>query len=194
MQRKVALALLAVLCLAALPAAASTFLHMSTRELVTQADALVRGRVVALESFWSESGRLIVTEATIEVEQTILGEAPATVTVRTAGGRVGDVIVEAHGFPSFEQDEHVLLYLEDSEDGTYRVLGYQQGQFRVVRRLDGVTLAVPMVEDGVRFLTAAGQAGPEPRSVELGTFVHRVRALAPGAPGLPATGNGTLEQ
>jgi len=197
MQRRTALALLAIFCLAAMPAAASTFLHMSTRDLVTQADALVRGRVVALESSWSDSGRVIVTDATIEVERTLLGSAPATVTVRTFGGQVDDVIVEAHGFPRFEQDEHVLLYLEADDDGTLRVLGYQQGHFRVVTRLDGVTLAVPMVEDGVRFFTAAGQAGPEPRSVEIGTFVNRVRGLALAAPtALPVAGPapGSTEQ
>jgi len=54
-----------------------------------------------------------------------------------------DVIVEAHGFPRFEQDEQVMLYLEASGDGRYRVLGYQQGHFRVVTRLDGVTQVIP---------------------------------------------------
>lgn len=190
MQRRIAMAVLATLCLAAMPAAASIFLHMSTRELVTQADALIRGRVVDLESSWSESGRVIVTDATIEVEQALLGSVPQTVTVRTFGGQVDDVIVEAHGFPRFEQDEHVLLYLEADDDGTLRVLGYQQGHFRVVTRLDGVTLAVPMVEDGVRFFTRAGQAGPEPRSVEIGTFTNQVRSLAPSAPTtLPIAGS-----
>ena len=187
MQRRVTLFLLAVLCLASMPAAASTFLHMSTRELATQADALIRGRVVELESSWSESGRIIVTDATIDVEQTVFGSVANTVTVRTFGGQVDDVRVEAHGFPRFEQGEHVFLYLEREADGTMRVLGYQQGHFRVVTRLDGVTLAVPMVEDKVRFFTRSGQVGPEPQSVEIGVFTRQAVSVSAGTPVLPTT-------
>lgn len=186
MHRAFAAALVAVLFLAATPLAASTFLHMSPRELVAGADALVRGEVIELESFWSESGRVIVTEATIAVEAAILGQVPSIVTVRTFGGQVGDVRVEAHGFPRFEPGERVLLFLERHEDDTLRVLGYQQGQFRVVTRLDGVTLAVPMVDEDARFLTRDGRVAPEPRSLEIGLFTDTVLRLAgpAGAPSL----------
>ncbi len=179
MSRKSFLALAATLSLLALPAGASTFIHMSPAELVAQADALIQGRVVDINSFWSESGRLIVTEARVAVDETIFGEASSTVTVRTFGGKVGDIQVEAHGFPSFEKGEHVLLYVQtEPEDGSLRVLGYQQGQFRVVTRRDGVTLAVPMVEDGARFLSRDGRPGPEARSVEIEHFKNSVRSLA----------------
>ena len=179
MRRKVVIALAATLVLAAVPAVASTFVHMSPKELVAEADALVQGRVVELDSFWTESGRLIATEAMVAVEETVFGSASGTVTVRTFGGQVGDVKVEAPGFPSFEKGERVLLFLKrDPDDGTLRVLGYQQGQFRVVTRLDGVTLAVPQVDDGARFLTRDGQLGPAPRSLELGDFKRQAAKAA----------------
>ncbi len=173
--------MLAISILATVPAVASTFLHMSSKELITEADALIQGRVVELSSFWTESGRLSATEVMIEVEETLLGEAPATVTVRTFGGEVGDIKVEAHGFPRFERGERVLLYLTtDPDDGTVRVLGYQQGQFRIVTRNDGVTLAVPMVDEGARFLTATGKAAPVVWSLEISAFKASVAKIAAG--------------
>ncbi len=178
MKRRSIVALATTLCLAAIPATASMFIHMSPAELVTQADSMIQGRVVDLASFWSESGRLIVTEATIEVEETLIGDAPSTVTVRTFGGEVGDIKVEAPGFPTFEKGERVLLFLKaEPADGSLRVLGYRQGQFRLVTRRDGVTLAVPMVEDDVRLLDRDGRPAPEARSVEVGQFKQRVLAL-----------------
>lgn len=169
----------AALLLAAVPATASTFLAVSPQQLVRQADAIVQGKVIQLDSFWSESGRLIVTEAIVAVEEVLVGQAPSTVAVRTAGGQVGDILVEAHGFPKFADGERVLLFLAfDAETGTHRVLGYQQGHFRIVTRLDGVTLAVPMVEGGARYLTASGELAPEPKSVELGSFKAAIRTFA----------------
>jgi len=162
------LAVLVLALLAAAPLTASTFVAMTPNELVAQADAVVVGQVVERFSAWTDSGRLIYTDNTLRVDEVVLGEAPAFVTVRTFGGQVGDVIVEAHGFPQLAGDERVLLFLKDEGDaGAVRVLGYQQGHFRVVTRLDGVTLAVPMVDEGVRLLDRAGQAVAAPESVRL---------------------------
>lgn len=164
-------ALLIVALLVAAPVSASTFVAMSEDELVSGADAVVLGRVIDRASAWTDSGRLIYTDNTVAVEEVLLGEAAAFVNVRTFGGQVGDMIVEAHGFPRFEDNERVILFLtQDKEVGAIRVLGYQQGQFRVVTRLDGVTLAVPMIDEGARLLDRQGRAMPEPRSVRLGQF------------------------
>jgi len=171
--------LMVALCLASVPAAASTFVHMPQHELVANTDALVQGKVIDLRSSWNESGQIIITEAVVAVEETLLGQSvPATVTVRTAGGQVGDFRVEAHGFPQFELGERVLLFLEDGENATMRVVGYQQGHYRVVERLDGVTLAVPQIEDGARFFTPSGQLAPAARSIEINTFKNIVRSTA----------------
>lgn len=181
-------ALAATLLLGAtVPLAGSTFLAMTTEEMVTQAEAVVQGRIIGLDSFWSEQGRLILTEAIVEVDEVLLGSAARQLRVRTAGGRVGDLHVVAHGFPAFAPGEEVILFLAAGEghDG-YRVLGYQQGHFRIVERLDGVRLAVPMVEEGARFFTRSGDLLPEPRSsriedfkTSLETSAQRFRRTAP---------------
>ncbi len=168
-----------VACLLAVKAHSSTFIAMSQADLVRQADAVVQGEVIGLQSSWTPSGRIIVTDATIAVDEVLVGNTSSTLTVRTFGGKVGDYTVEAHGFPTFQMGERVILFVYlDPDDGTLRVLGYQQGHFRVVTRLDGVTLAVPMVEDGARFFTPGGTLTPEPQSVEIGSFKSAVRAAA----------------
>ena len=179
MRRFLGIGLALVLCIGVVPATASTFVAMSPEALVAQADAVIQGEVVNLSSFWTESDRLVATEALVTVDEVIAGDAPSTVTVRTFGGQVGDFKVEAHGFPTFQRNERVLLFLEwNADEDAYRVLGYQQGQFRVVTRLDGVTLAVPMVDEGARFFHADGRLAPEPRSTEIETFKSTVRDLA----------------
>ena len=166
-------------CLVAVNAHASTFMAMSQADLVRQADAVVQGEVVGLQSSWAPSGRIIVTDAIIAVDEVLVGSTASSITVRTFGGKVGDYTVEAHGFPKFQMGERVILFVQvEPEDGTLRVLGYQQGHFRAVTRLDGVTLAVPMLEEGARFFTPGGTLTPEPRSVEIGSFKAGVRATA----------------
>lgn len=179
MRRKILLCGLLIVLLSALPVAASTFVAMTSQDLVKGATAVIQGRVVGLESFWSDSGRIIVTEATIEVDEVLLGSAPSTVTVRTFGGQVGDIVVEAHGFPMLEADENVLLFLTvEPADGSTRILGYQQGHYRVVNRLDGVTLAVPMVDEGMRLIERSGKLAPEPQSLSLDDFKSRLHKTA----------------
>ena len=181
MKRFVCLAVLAVL-LAAIPAGASTFLAMSRGELVAQSDAIVQGKVLKVDSFWSESGRIIVTEAMIQVEEKVRGNAPSVVVVRTFGGEVGDVRIEAPGFPKFAVGERVLVFL--SHDGANtEVTGYRQGQYRIVRDKAGVEMAVPTVEHDVRLLNRDGSAAAAPKAVRLDTFKQMLRNAEVERPG-----------
>jgi hypothetical protein len=168
--------LLAVALLTALPAAASTFLNMTPRQLTREADAVIVGRVLQVHSFWNQDASMILTDVTIAVDETIRGEAPGIVHVRTFGGTVGNFRIEAHGFPEFSRNERVLLFLQqDDEDGTTRVLGYRQGLYRIVRDHSGVEVAMPSVEPGVRYLNMDGsQAGPA-RPVKLREFRSFIR-------------------
>ena len=171
------LLLAATLC--TLPVSASTFVAMSHNEMVAQAETVVQGRVVGLESSWTESGRLIATDVTVKVDEVLVGFAAKEVNVRTFGGQVGEMMVEAHGFPQFEKGRTVLLFLtRESQDEPYRVLGYQQGHYRVVTRLDGVTLAVPQTDDGMQLISKSGERVPAARSVDIDDFKNHLRALA----------------
>ena len=161
------------------PADASVFIAMTAEELIGQSDAVIQGDVVSQQSRWDEQGQLIVTDTTVRVSEVIVGEAPPVVTVRTIGGGVGRLLVEAPGFPQLDPGEAVLLFLKNDEAiQASRIVGYEQGHFEVVERRDGVVLAVPRIEDDAGFFTPSGQFVPAPPSTELSSFKKRVRAEA----------------
>ena len=176
MRRMVFLALLLVL-VAGIPAGASTFLAMSQRELVRDSAAVVQGEVLQVHSFWDSKGRIIVTEAIIKVEDSVVGNIGSAIVVRTFGGTVEGYTVDAHGFPKFAKGERLLLYLERERDGAHKVAGYQQGQFRIVRDKDGLEMAVPTF-DGATLLSRDGRQAPRPRTMALDVLKNQIRAEA----------------
>lgn len=176
MKRSVWIAL--TLALAAfIPVGASTFLALSPDELVAQSDAVIQGRVLKVSSFWTPSGRLIVSEAMVQVEETIAGRAPGVVILRTAGGTVGGYSVVAHGFPRFDVGDRVVLFVSGA-DGTAEVTGYRQGQYRIVRDKAGVEMAMPALGEGVRLLHRDGTPAAAPKAVRLDSFKAQIRDRA----------------
>jgi hypothetical protein len=164
------------------PAGASTFFEVSREELVAQAEAVVQGRVVEVSSFWNREGTAIMTEAVLEIEETIVGPDRSYVRLVTFGGEVGGYVIVAHGFPTFQQGQRLLLFLEESrksEDGAHRVLGYRQGEFEIRKDRQGRELAVPTWEaDSVRILKADGSPARVPRTVPLDEFKRQIRETA----------------
>ena len=159
--------LLALALLVAAPAAASTFIALTPEELVRDAEAVVEGRIVEVSSFWNAEHTAILTEATLEVEDAVVGAAPAFVTLRTFGGRVGNLVIEAHGFPRFALGERLLVFLEPERDGAHRVLGYLQGQYRIRTDPAGKAIAEPLADFGARLLRRDGTEAPAPKALPL---------------------------
>lgn len=177
MKRWTSIALLLVL-LAAIPGGASTFLKMTPRDLVRDSAAVIQGEVLKVSSFWEPTGRMVVTEALVRVEDKLLGNAPSVVVVRTFGGRVGDFVVEAHGFPKFQVHDKVLLYLEPERDGASKVTGYQQGQFHIVRDKAGVEYAVPATDDDARLVGVDGREAAPAKALRLDELKDSIRSEA----------------
>jgi hypothetical protein len=167
-----------LLCLAlAVPAAASTFVRMNMRELLAESAAVVQGEVLSVNSFWNESGMVIVTEALVRVEEAVIGDAPTVVRVRTFGGTVGGFTIEAHGFPEFRVGERLLLFVGDEEDGGFaRVVGYRQGQYRIGLDRAGNQVAIPTFEaDHAVLIGPDGRKSAPPRPYLLEDFKGMVR-------------------
>jgi hypothetical protein len=162
----------------AAPAGASTFLRISQDELVSQAEAVVQGRVVEVSSFWNREGTAIMTEAVLEVEDTVLGPDRSHVRLITFGGEVNGLVIEAHGFPTFRQGQRLLLFLEPArqkEAGAHRVLGYRQGEFEIRKDRQRREMAVPTWEaDNVRILKTDGTPARVPRAVPLDEFKRQI--------------------
>lgn len=178
MKRAALLCAVALVAAAALPATASTFLGMTQGELVANSNAVVVGEITDVRSFWNDEATAIVTEASVVVHETLAGNAPSIVVVRTFGGQVGPVRIEAHGFPTFEKGQRAVLFLGEDGDAS-RVIGYQLGHWKVVtRHSDGVQVALPTVDDGANIINRDGSPAQRPRAMTLDTLRHQVREAA----------------
>jgi hypothetical protein len=99
-------------------------------DLVRKAHRIVTGKVRQSRTYWSSNGKLILTDYTIEVDESIKGQAPHLFQVTTIGGKIGERELYVAGMPSFQNDESIVLFTESS--GSYEVvLGLAQGKFRV---------------------------------------------------------------
>ncbi len=175
MKRLVSIGILLLVVAAATPGGASTFLRMTPGELVRSSAAVVQGEVLKVSSFWEPSGRIIVSEALVQVQEKVFGAAPSVVVVRTFGGTVNGYTVEAHGFPKFSAGERVLLYLEAEKDGVSRVNGYQQGHYRIVRDKAGVEIALPTLDEGANVITRDGRPAAAAKAVRLDLLKASIR-------------------
>jgi hypothetical protein len=181
LQRRILQVGLAV-ALMAVPATASTFVAMDQAELVAASDAVIQGEVLEVHSFWTKGGTAVVTEARILVEEVVAGQAPSEVVVRTFGGQVGDYRLEAHGFPTFQEGQRLLLFLHTAKDATLQVTGYRLGEYRVARGDRGQMIAMPTLEPGVRLIGRDGLPAPRPEVVPLETLKSQIRGLADRTP------------
>lgn len=163
--------------LSATPVAASSFLAMSQEELVASSSAVVQGKVVETRSYWNEDRSLIWTEAVIAVEERLVGEAPGLVRVQTPGGKIGDIRIEAVGFPTFADKERLIVFLEPEGERT-RVTGFRQGQWRIETGEAGQEIAVPAVDSDVLLVGRDGRPVQPPAAVALETLKQTIRDTA----------------
>jgi hypothetical protein len=110
-------------------AGATTFARMSVAEMSRASSAIVRAKCVANTAGWEEGE--IWTFTAFEVEETWRGEAPARITVRLLGGRLGSVTSSVSGVPRFRAGEEVVLFLEPSPKGNFSIVSWEQGTFRI---------------------------------------------------------------
>jgi hypothetical protein len=149
-------------------AQATTVERLTLEELAVRAPLIVEGTVRSSESHWSSNGKLIITTTTIEVTDSIKGQAPRTVAVTTIGGQVGRSVLRVAGMPVFKPGEATVVFLEPS--GAYRtVLGLGQGKF---------TIRAGEVSNSVSDLSFPDGGHPRSLKMQLATFKSEVRSLA----------------
>ena len=119
------------LALAALPAAATTYVPVSDQALLEAASAVVEARVLSVEPA-PVTGRWPATDTMIEVHRVVAGEVGGrNLLVRLPGGTRPDGSgVELHGIPRFGIGERLLLFLAPGDDGTFAVVHLMLGAFR----------------------------------------------------------------
>src|SRR5262249_3886175 len=109
---------------------ATTVERLGLEDLVKKARTIVVGKVTGSRTYWSSNGKLILTDYSVEVDETLKGQAARRVAVTAIGGKIGDLELHVSGMPAFQQGESAVVFIEQS--GIYQtVVGLGQGRFTV---------------------------------------------------------------
>lgn len=109
---------------------ATTVERLALDDLVKKANRIVVGKVSSSRTYWGGNGKIILTTYTVEVEESIKGQASPSVELTTIGGKVGDIELRVSGMPAFEKGESAVVFIENS--GSFStVVGLGQGKFNV---------------------------------------------------------------
>jgi hypothetical protein len=124
------LALIAVILAA--PAFATTVAKMDLAQLVKRADFIVQGQVQSVYTQWDEQQRLVFTYISIRVDESLKGGSRQSVLIRQIGGTAGTVQMSVAGVPQFKSGEMAVVFLKQQNDGTFQVVGMNQGLYEII--------------------------------------------------------------
>ncbi len=170
------LAICILLCFAA-SVRASTFVIPTDDEMVIRARAIVRGKVLAIESGLDEKQDSIYTYITFKVQEVLKGQiTQRKIVLKEPGGQYGTRGTVVFGTPEFSTGEDVILYLDTWRDGSLRVHQMLLGKFAVVRDPNsGKLFAIRNVaETGVQVLDQSSR-GAITNRMELSAYTEMVR-------------------
>ena len=147
------------------PLYATSVQRLSFDDLVAKAQSIVEGSVVNAQTVRSSDGKLILTNYTIQVEESLKGSNKKTVTLTTIGGRIGNTVLHVSGMPVFQTGEKAVLFLEQA--GAYTtVVGLNQGKF---------TISNGQIANSVAGLSFSDGAPGNPVSMSLDEFKRQVQ-------------------
>ena len=144
------------------PASALTVAPRDFDGLVSHAEIIFKGTVVAQTSLWTGGGstRQIVTRVTFQVAETYKGTAASPQTLEFLGGTVDGQTLLVPGLPKFVIGETAVLFVVGNGQQICPLVGAFQGRFHV--RKDAATaLERIYAHDGspVMDTTRIGDAG-----------------------------------
>src|SRR5215216_6632007 len=113
---------------------ATTVIRPSDDDMAIGARAIVRGKVLSIESRFDEQQSRIYTYITLKVQEVIKGEiTERKIVIKELGGQAGGRISVIYGNPQFARGEKVLLYLDTWKDGSLRTHQMFLGKFSIIK-------------------------------------------------------------
>jgi hypothetical protein len=173
--------LFVVFMLLASPAAATVYVPVDFREMVTASQAIVHGRVVDVRSEPTQDRLMVVTYVTLDVDNQLKGAGAESITFRVPGGQVGRYRRIIVGAPQFEDGDEVVVFLSARGPSIPYLFGLSQGVYRVARTRDGDAVVTPpaIMARGVGAERVV-RGDPARRPVPLASFARDVRAILEG--------------
>lgn len=162
-------------------AGSTTLRPIEDVELVKASQLIAVGSVLRIEGLQRRDGR-IVTEVTLEIEQTLKGRPRSRAIIITqSGGLVGGTQRWVYGVAEFSVGERVLVFLRRSRDGRLRPVGMALGKYAVeagpnaiARRHLPTTDARPLANFIARLSRLAAASGERNAKVPSGRRRHVV--------------------
>jgi hypothetical protein len=161
---------------------ATTVTIPSDDDMVVGARAILRGKVVAIESSFDEHNGRIYTYITVKVQEVFKGQiAERKIVLKELGGQVGDRASVVFGNPQFKKGEKVLLYLDTWADGSLRTYQMFLGKFNIENDpLTGEEIAFRSSPDEnttilQHQLHGHGAPGPSTERLVLRRYIRMVR-------------------
>jgi hypothetical protein len=104
--------------------------RLGLEDLVRKAHTIVVGKVTGSRTYWSADRKYILTDYTLDVNESLKGRPGRSLSITTVGGKVGDLELYVSGMPAFQKGEDTVVFIEQS--GAYQtVVGLGQGKFTV---------------------------------------------------------------
>lgn len=165
-------------------AEATTVVPLDFRQLTDKASTILRGRVVSLNPQWASDRHGIDTIVTLQVSNYLKGDFGPLVTFRVPGGTIGRWRSVTAGAPVFREGEEVIVFLGAAGAAIPRVVGFNQGVYRVtVDQKTGTRLVTPPPLSEVSTPTPVVRGDASRKPMPVAQFEGRVRAMLQGTPG-----------
>ncbi len=159
------------------PAGATTMVSMSMEQLTQASSDIVQARVVNQVCEWNAPHTQIVTITTLEVSETLKGNATSTVQIRQLGGTVGNMTVSVPGDVAFRPQGEYVLFLEPADGSNYHVVGMTQGAYPVYQDATSKQQRVVLPVNLAQFPGVVSGGGNPAGTVPLAGFHKYVTTL-----------------
>jgi hypothetical protein len=179
MRKPIFLILLGLGLLAGATAHATVVVPADLKQLTTRANAIVRGRVVTVQSQWTGDGRRVETIVTLEASGYIKGDLGPRVIFRVPGGKMGTLRSVVVGAPVVREGDEIIVFLGATGPAIPRIVGFNQGIFRVA--IDAASgrrvVAKPVLAGEPASKTPFRAGDVTVKTVPLSEFEGQVRSL-----------------
>jgi len=145
--------------------------------MIIEARAIVRGKILAIESGLDANEDRIYTYVTLKVQEVIKGQiTQRKIVLKQPGGEYGNRGSLVFGAPTFAVGENVLLYLDTWRDGSLRVHQMLLGKFDVIKDPNtGALFVARNATDASVQVLGQSNKGPITNRMELSAYVDMVR-------------------
>jgi|GEM_PF-2205139 len=96
---------------------------------VKKSDLIVIGTVTNMTSKWDENKKNIYTYVTVKCIDCLKGKKLKVITIKVAGGIVGEVGIEITTAEKYTISEKIFAFLKKNSDGTYSVIAARDGKY-----------------------------------------------------------------